>query len=93
MIESSSLTLVSPTLDKSSLQSYLDVCLAAVEQFDTNELKKLRRYLSQEVVILVGGRVAESYSDILDEIGAIGLQDLLSFRAKLESLRSQRFPR
>jgi DNA-binding transcriptional MerR regulator/methylmalonyl-CoA mutase cobalamin-binding subunit len=57
------------------------------------ELRKLRRYLAEEVILLVGGRAAGSYSDILGEIGAVRLNDMPSLRVKLESLRSGQPPR
>lgn len=53
-----------------------------------DELRKLRRCLAEETVLLVGGRAAGSYSDVLGAIGAVKLNDMASLRAKLESLRS-----
>jgi hypothetical protein len=45
-------------------------------------------YLSERVVLIVGGRAAEAYPEALKAIGAIHLQDIPSFRRRLESLRS-----
>ncbi|NIO11688.1 MAG: MerR family transcriptional regulator [Deltaproteobacteria bacterium] len=53
------------------------------------ELKALRRYLSETVVLVVGGQAAEAYSEALDAIGAIQLKDIPSFRVRLASLRSR----
>lgn len=53
------------------------------------ELERLRRYLAEDVSILVGGRAAESYDDVLRAIGAVRLSDMPSLRAQLETLRSR----
>lgn len=53
------------------------------------ELRQLRRSLPAEVTVIVGGRAADGYSKVLEEIGATRLDDLASFRATLEKLRSQ----
>jgi methanogenic corrinoid protein MtbC1 len=53
------------------------------------ELKQLRDYLPDNVTVLVGGRAANEYSDVLEDIGAVQLSDLQSLRLQLESLRSQ----
>ena len=53
------------------------------------ELRKLRRYLPEEVTLIAGGRAAKGYSDVLDEIKAITLDDIPTFRTKLESLRTR----
>jgi DNA-binding transcriptional MerR regulator/methylmalonyl-CoA mutase cobalamin-binding subunit len=52
-----------------------------------NEFKRLRRYLPAEVAIIVGGRAAGNYHDVLDTIGATRMSDFQSFRTKLESMR------
>ncbi|NIO03254.1 MAG: MerR family transcriptional regulator [Proteobacteria bacterium] len=52
------------------------------------EIKTLRRCLPERVVLIVGGRAAEAYSKALEAIGAIHVQDIPSFRRRLESLRS-----
>ncbi len=54
-----------------------------------DELSKLRRCLAKEVILLVGGRAAGSYRDVLGEIGAEMLNSMPSLRVKLESLRSE----
>jgi methanogenic corrinoid protein MtbC1 len=52
-----------------------------------NELKKLRQLISEEVPLLVGGRAADAYSAVLEEIGAMRIPDMQAFRRKLEVLR------
>lgn len=54
------------------------------------ELKKLARYLPEDVVLMVGGRASEGYEEILEEIGARRIEDVSGFRRLLESLRSAR---
>jgi len=66
----------------------LSIVYPADDPHVTRELEKLRRYLPEEVVLIVGGRAADAYSDVLDTIGAIRLQDMPSLRVKLEALRS-----
>ncbi|MDZ7361493.1 MAG: cobalamin-dependent protein [candidate division KSB1 bacterium] len=51
------------------------------------EMRKLRRGVSNKVAILVGGRVAASYEEILQSIQAMLLKDMVSLGAVLESLR------
>lgn len=53
------------------------------------ELKNLRKYLDDDVPLLVGGRVAGSYQKVLDEIQAVRLSDIEGLRAYLDSIRSQ----
>lgn len=54
-----------------------------------NELVKLRQLLPENIALMVGGRSAAHYSDVLQQIGATRLPDLQSFRIELESLRSE----
>jgi methanogenic corrinoid protein MtbC1 len=54
-----------------------------------NELSRLGQLLPDNVALLVGGRAATHYSNTLREIGAVRLQDLQSFRAELDSLRTE----
>jgi len=51
-----------------------------------NELSRLGQLLPDNVALLVGGRAAIHYADILKEIGAVRLQDLQDFRTELDSL-------
>jgi len=66
----------------------LSIVYPADDPHLASELKKLRRLLLEEVVLLVGGRAADGYSEILNAIGAVKLNDIQSLRAQLESLRS-----
>ena len=52
------------------------------------ELLKLRRYLSRDIGILVGGRGSHGYQKALETIEAMHMQDLATLRTHLESLRS-----
>ncbi len=51
------------------------------------EFTKLRRALSADVALLVGGRAAEAYREIWESVGAIRIRDMQSFRTVLEALR------
>jgi methanogenic corrinoid protein MtbC1 len=54
-----------------------------------DELRLLSKLVPRESVsLLVGGRSAHGYADVLDEIGAVRLADLHELRAHLESLRT-----
>lgn len=53
-----------------------------------NELLKLRRYLSRDIDILLGGRGSHGYKAVATTIGAIQLHDLAALRNYLETLRS-----
>jgi methylmalonyl-CoA mutase cobalamin-binding subunit len=53
----------------------------------TEELRKLRRYLPNTPII-TGGRARESYLPVLEEIGAIVVDDLYQVRTTLQDLRS-----
>jgi methanogenic corrinoid protein MtbC1 len=52
------------------------------------ELLKLRRYLSPDIDILVGGRGSYGYQAVLDTIKATQIHDLAMLRKHLEMLRS-----
>jgi MerR family transcriptional regulator, light-induced transcriptional regulator len=51
------------------------------------ELQSLRKYLPHEVKILVGGRAAEGYKEVLNQIGAIRTKDINDFAEQLDLLR------
>jgi methanogenic corrinoid protein MtbC1 len=51
------------------------------------ELRALRHYVSEAVVLIVGGRSAEAYAEALEVTRAIRIQNIPSFREKLESVR------
>jgi DNA-binding transcriptional MerR regulator/methylmalonyl-CoA mutase cobalamin-binding subunit len=50
------------------------------------ELRRLRRFVGQEVGILVGGRAAASYDAVLREVGAVHLGDLAELPRELEAI-------
>jgi methanogenic corrinoid protein MtbC1 len=51
------------------------------------ELKELRKLLGNEITILAGGRASASYSDVLQDIGAIRVDGLGAFRSALSNIR------
>jgi len=53
------------------------------------ELSRLRRLLSDNVTLLIGGRVAEVYGAALDSVNAIFMTDIGGFRRQLDQLRSE----
>jgi len=53
------------------------------------ELRKLGRSLGEKVALIVGGRAAHAYGEVLKTVGAVYLQDIESLRRALESLRSE----
>jgi methanogenic corrinoid protein MtbC1 len=64
----------------------LSIVLAAEPQVES-ELEKLGQLLPENVAILVGGRAASYYDDVIQRIHAVRLTDLNSFRTELEALR------
>lgn len=50
------------------------------------ELLKLRKFLPDETRVLVGGRAASSYSDVLAQIEAVVVEDIPTLRNLVESL-------
>jgi methanogenic corrinoid protein MtbC1 len=52
------------------------------------ELERLSRYLSDDIVLIVGGRAAGAYNRTLEATGAIQLEDMAGLRRKLAALRS-----
>lgn len=55
-----------------------------------DELKRLRRILPNTVAILVGGRAAKAYDDVLASIGAVKPSGIAEFRTTLATLRQPR---
>ena len=54
------------------------------------EVKKLCRYLSGDITILIGGQGALSLSDLRDALGIQMVKDIVSFRVALDTLRTSR---
>lgn len=50
------------------------------------ELRELRRQLPPDKTLLVGGRAAESYRDVLDEMGAVVITEMEGLRTQLREL-------
>jgi MerR family transcriptional regulator, light-induced transcriptional regulator len=57
------------------------------DPFLRGELIKLQRGLPEGTALLVGGQVYDAYQDVLDEIGALVLKDLVDLRQHLDLLR------
>lgn len=55
------------------------------------ELKKLHQILPQGVNLIVGGRAAEGYLDVLDNIGAIVVKNTKQLRMELEAIRENKY--
>jgi DNA-binding transcriptional MerR regulator/methylmalonyl-CoA mutase cobalamin-binding subunit len=51
------------------------------------ELRAIRRYLSDDVVLVVGGRAAAELEDIIIELGGHRIDDMLEFQSLLDSIR------
>jgi methanogenic corrinoid protein MtbC1 len=66
----------------------LSVIYPADDPRVADELLKLRRYLSSEVEIVVGGRGSPGYQVVLNTIQATQIDDLATLRNYLETLRS-----
>ena len=56
-----------------------------------HELKKFKHLLPDGVSIVVGGRAANGYLDVLDEIGAVVVKDSKQLRLELEAIRENKY--
>lgn len=54
-----------------------------------HELRKIRRAIG-EAALLVGGRAAGNYQRIIEEVGAIRINDIAHLRRELDALRANR---
>lgn len=54
------------------------------------ELRRLRRFIPASTSLLVGGRSAGAYHEVIKDIGATLITDLPSLSSELESLRARR---
>jgi MerR family transcriptional regulator, light-induced transcriptional regulator len=54
------------------------------------ELRELRGFLPKKVTVLVGGRAAENYRSVIDEIGALLIKDLTHLQIELAKIRGER---
>jgi DNA-binding transcriptional MerR regulator/methylmalonyl-CoA mutase cobalamin-binding subunit len=57
-----------------------------------DDLRRLRRLLPSTTALIAGGRAAQAYGAVLDEIGAMRVADLPSLRRELERLRTGSIP-
>ena len=55
------------------------------------DLLNLKKMLQENIAIIIGGRAANGYLDVLDEIGAIVVSNIKQLRIELESIREHRF--
>jgi len=55
------------------------------------ELKKFKELLPDGVSIIVGGRAANGYFDVLDELGAVVVKDSRQLRLELEAIRENKY--
>lgn len=71
------------------------VALSIVYPADDPQLRKellnLKRILSSNISLIVGGRAADGYLDVLDEIGAIRVKDTKQLRLELEAIRKNKY--
>ena len=71
------------------------VALSLVYPNDDPQLKldlvNLKKMLPEKISLIVGGRAAGGYMDILDEIGAIKINDTKQLRVELEAIREQKY--
>ncbi|MGJ0484533.1 MAG: MerR family transcriptional regulator [Methylomicrobium sp.] len=54
------------------------------------ELRRLRKLVGCEIALVVGGRAAPYYENILNEVGVVKMQNFAHFRTYLDELESQR---
>jgi len=71
------------------------VALSIVYPADDPQLRKellnLKRMLSSDISLIVGGRAADGYLDVLDEIGAIRVKDTKQLRLELQAIREHKY--
>ena len=77
-----------------SLESRV-VALSIVYPGDDPQLKKellnLKRMLPKNISLFVGGKAADGYLDVLDEIGAIRVKDTKQLRYELQLIRENKY--
>ena len=55
------------------------------------DLLNLKKMLQENIAIIIGGRAADGYLDVLDEIGAVVVKNIKQLRTELESIREHKF--
>jgi len=53
-----------------------------------DELRKLRRYIGNEMTLFVGGRALADYAQVLEDVNAIYINNIEQFSDTLNSLSS-----
>ena len=71
------------------------IALSIVYPNDDPQLRKdflnLNKMLSKNISLIVGGRAADGYLDVLDEIGAVVVKNTKQLQAELEALRGNKY--
>ena len=75
-------------LDRSARAVALSLVYPGDEPRVALELKRLRKLLGPDVALLAGGRAANDYKAVLNEIGARVPKNMLSLARELEALSS-----
>ncbi len=65
----------------------LSIIYPADDPMLEQELRKLRRLLALDTVLIVGGRAAGHYAAVLAETGVMRMDSVAAFRAQLEAIR------
>ncbi len=68
----------------------LSLVYPAYDKRMESELRQLKENLGQNIEVVIGGQAAESYRDIIKEIGATRLNSLAEFRGFLKGFRNGR---
>jgi DNA-binding transcriptional MerR regulator/methylmalonyl-CoA mutase cobalamin-binding subunit len=76
-------------LDRRPKAIALSIVYPANDPYLSEELHNLKQSISADVKIIVGGRVSASYQGVLQEIGAIRLEDMRDFRNVLAGIEQQ----
>ena len=69
----------------------LSIVYPGDDQLLKKDLQKLRRILSDSTSVMIGGRAASGYLDIIDEIGATYCKDTKQLRIELDSIRENKY--
>jgi DNA-binding transcriptional MerR regulator/methylmalonyl-CoA mutase cobalamin-binding subunit len=87
-----------PAEEISAVVSHLNARVVALSLVYPNddlhlkrELKKFEHLLPAGVSLIVGGRAAHGYYDVLNEIGALIVKDTKQLRTQLETIRENRY--
>lgn len=87
-----------PAEEISAVVSHLNARVVALSIIYPNddphlkgELNKLHQILPAGVSIVVGGRAANGYLDVLDEIGAVMVKNTKQLRLELEAIREHKY--